>query len=100
MCLGRYGDARRAAAVGRRLLERAGDKAALARLLNNEGNLWHRLDLPERALESYRAAVEKLEQAGDNASALMIGTNVGNFLSLLGRRDDARKHHTAARDAQ
>src|SRR5438874_1071898 len=59
MYLGRYGDARRAAAVGRRLLEKAGDRAALARLLNNEGNLWHRLDLPERALASYRAAVKE-----------------------------------------
>lgn len=100
MYLGRYSEARRTVARGRKLLERAGDAAALARLLNNEGNLWHRLDLPERALESYRAAVQKLEQAGDNASALMIGTNVGNCLSLLGRCDEARQHYTEARDAQ
>jgi tetratricopeptide (TPR) repeat protein len=52
MYLGRYTDARRAATRGRRLLERCGDGAALGRLLNNEGNLWHRLDLPERALAS------------------------------------------------
>src|SRR5262249_24345608 len=45
MYLGRYAEARRAAARGRKLLEQAGDRAALARLLNNEGNLWHRLDL-------------------------------------------------------
>ncbi|MFN8587305.1 MAG: hypothetical protein U0704_05840 [Candidatus Eisenbacteria bacterium] len=38
MYLGRYADARRAAALGRRRLEHAGDRAALARLLNNEGN--------------------------------------------------------------
>ena len=56
MYLGRYAEARRAAAHGRRLLERAGDRAALARLLNNEGNLWHRLDLPPRALACYRDA--------------------------------------------
>src|SRR5215510_5662443 len=37
MYLGRYTDAHRAAAAGRKLLEKAGDKAALARLLNNEG---------------------------------------------------------------
>src|SRR4029077_12250513 len=54
----------------------------------------------ERALESYRAAVHALEKAGDPASALMIGTNVGNCLSLLGRTDDARAHYTHARDAQ
>ena len=100
MYLGRYGDARRAAAVGRRLLEKAGDRAALARLLNNEGNLWHRLDLPERALASYRGAVRELERAGDHASALMIGTNVGNCLSLLGRCEEARRHYADARDAQ
>ena len=100
MYLGRYAEAHRAAAAGRKLLERAGDRAALARLLNNEGNLWHRLDLPERALESYRAAVRALQKAGDPASALMIGTNVGNCLSLLGRCDEAREHYTVARDAQ
>jgi tetratricopeptide (TPR) repeat protein len=100
MYLGRYTDARKAAAAGRKLLERAGDKAALARLLNNEGNLWHRLDLPERALECYREAVRSLEKAGDPASALMIGTNVGNCLSLLGRCDEAREHYSRARDAQ
>ena len=100
MYLGRYAEARKAAAVGRKLLEKSGDRAALARLLNNEGNLWHRLDLPERALESYRLAVKSLEKAGDKASALMIGTNVGNCLSLLGRCDEARKHYTAAMAAQ
>ncbi|MFM8560106.1 MAG: hypothetical protein ACKOC6_11020, partial [bacterium] len=100
MYLGRSDEARRAAAAGRRLLEGAGDRAALARLLNNEGNLWHRLDLPERALDSYRAAVRSLDRAGDPASALMIGTNVGNCLSRLGRCDEARRHYTQAREAQ
>ena len=100
MYLGRYSEARRVAARGRKLLEKSGDRAALARLLNNEGNLWHRLDLPERALEAYRAAAKSLERAGDPARALMIGTNVGNCLSLLGRCEQARKHYTGARDAQ
>lgn len=99
MYLGRYPEARRAAERGRRLLERAGDRAALARLLNNEGNLWHRLDLPDRALACYRGAVRSLERAGDARSARMIGTNVGNCLSLLGRCEEARAHYRAARDA-
>lgn len=99
MYLGRYPEARRAAARGRRLLERSNDRAALARLLNNEGNLWHRLDLPDRALECYRAAVRSLQRVGDAGSALMIGTNVGNCLSLLGRCDEARRHYTQAHAA-
>jgi hypothetical protein len=96
MYLGRYGEAHRAAARGRRLLERSGDRAALARLLNNEGNLWHRLDLPLRALACYRGAVRALERVGDPRSARMIGTNVGNCLSLLGRCDEARAHYRDA----
>src|SRR5207247_10580236 len=39
MYAGRYGEALRAAARGRRLLARAGDRLALARLANNEGNI-------------------------------------------------------------
>ncbi|HTR98021.1 MAG TPA: CHAT domain-containing protein [Candidatus Acidoferrales bacterium] len=100
MVLGRYAEARRAAARGRRRLSRARDRAALARLLNNEGNLWHRLDLPERALDCYRAAIAALRRAGDERSARMIGTNVGNCLSLLGRCDEARAHYREARGAQ
>ena len=99
MYLGRYDEARRVAAAGRRRLEKAGDRAALARLLNNEGNLWHRLDLPVRALECYRAAVRALEREGDARSARMIGINVGNCLSLLGRCPEARAHYRAARKA-
>ena len=99
MYLGRYDEARRATAHGRRLLSRAGDRVSLARLLNNEGNLWHRLDLPQRALTFYRDAVRALERAGDARSARMIGTNVGNCLSMLGRCDEARAHYRASRRA-
>src|SRR5262249_48352577 len=99
MYLGRYRDAHRAATTGRKLLESVGDRAALARLLNNEGNLWHRLDLPERALECYRAAGRALERAGGPARARMIGTNIGNCLSRLGRCGAARPHYLAARAA-
>lgn len=100
MYLGRDDAARRAARRGRRLLVRARDRAALARLQNNEGNLWHRLDLPERALTCYREAVRGLERAGDARSARMIGVNVGNCLSLLGRLDEARRHYRGAQRAQ
>jgi tetratricopeptide (TPR) repeat protein len=97
MYLGRYAEAARAAARGRRLLERAGDRVSLARLLNNEGNLWHRLDLPERALHCYRAARRALAGAGDRRGAAMVDGNVANCLSLVGRLGEARALYTAAR---
>ncbi len=97
MYLGRYPEAARVAARGRRLLERAGDPVSLARLLNNEGNLWHRLDLPERALLCYRAARRALARAGDRRGAAMVDGNVANCLSLVGRLGQARALYTAAR---
>ena len=97
MYLGRHAEAQRAAAAGRRLLERAGDRAALARLLNNEGNLFHRLDLPQRALLRYREARRTLARAGDSPGAARVDGNVANCLSLLGRLDEARRLYRAAR---
>jgi len=97
MYLGRYGEAQRAAARGRRLLQRAGDRASLARLLNNEGNLFHRLDLPERALLRYREARRALVRAGDRRGAAMVDGNVANCLSLVGRLDEARRLYRDAR---
>jgi tetratricopeptide (TPR) repeat protein len=91
MYLGRYAEAEREARRGRRLLGRARDGAALARLLNNEGNLHHRLDRPDRALERYRAAHRALRRAGDPRSAAMVEGNIANCLSLVGRTDDARR---------
>ncbi len=97
MYLGRYREAQRAAAAGRRLLERAGDRVSLARLLNNEGNLFHRLDLPERALLRYRAARRSLARAGDARGAAMVDGNVANCLSLLGQLEPARRLYREAR---
>ncbi len=99
MYLGRYREAQRAAAAGRRRLERAGDRVSLARLLNNEGNLFHRLDLPERALLRYREARRALARAGDPRGAAMVDGNVANCLSLLGRLDEARRLYRGTRDA-
>ena len=97
MYLGRYGEAQRAAAAGRRLLERAGDRVSLARLLNNEGNLFHRLDLPERAMLRYREARRALARAGDASGAARVDGNVANCLSLLGRLEEARRLYRGAR---
>ncbi len=96
MYLGRYRAARRAAARGRAALERAGDRAACARLLNNEGNLLHRLDRPDLALPVYRRAHRTLAHAGDARGAAMIEGNLANCLSLVGRLKESRASYVRA----
>jgi tetratricopeptide (TPR) repeat protein len=99
MYLGRYGEAERVAARGRRALARVGDPHAQARLLNNEGNLHHRLDRPDRALERYRKARRFLARAGDRRGSGMVDGNIANCLSLLGRTPEARRLYRGARRA-
>ena len=99
MYLGRYREAEVVAARGRRALERAGDRAAEARLLNNEGNLYHRLDRPDRALDRYRRARRFLARAGDRRGAGMVDGNIANCLSLLGRTSEARRLYRGTRRA-
>jgi tetratricopeptide (TPR) repeat protein len=90
MYAGRYGEAIRAAARGRRLLVTVGDHASLARLANNEGNLYHRLDLPTLALRRYRDACRFFGRTGDARGVAMVEINVANCLALLGRSAEAR----------
>src|SRR6185436_4276922 len=85
MYLGRYQEAEDVAARGRRALERAADRVSQARLLNNEGNLYHRLDRPDRALARYREARRFLARAGDRRGSGMVDGNIANCLSQLGR---------------
>jgi len=99
MYLGRYDDAHRAASRGRHALERARDRGSLARLLNNEGNLFHRLDRPDRALGLYRRSRRALVAAGDARGAAIVDGNIANCLSLLGRCGEARRLYRRARDA-
>jgi tetratricopeptide (TPR) repeat protein len=99
MYLGRYREAERVAARGRRQLIRAGDAQAVARLLNNEGNLYHRLDRPDLAVDRYRRAHRRLARAGDARAAGMIQGNIANCLSLLGRTGEARRLYQASRAA-
>src|SRR5262245_8976427 len=99
MYLGRYREAEVVAARGRRALERAGDRAAQARLLNNEGNLYHRLDRPDRALERYQRARRFLARSGDRRGAGMVEGNIANCFSLLGRTAESRRPYRGARRA-
>jgi len=98
MYLGRYRQALAAAAGGRRLLTRTHDHASLARLANNEGNIFHRLDQPERAMARYRAARRWLRRATDSRGAAMVEGNIANCLSSLGRCSEARRLYVAAQD--
>src|SRR5204862_2239468 len=68
-----------------------------ARLLNNEGNLYHRTDRPALALESYRRARGALKRAGDDRGQGVVAGNVANCLSLLGRLPEARRLYHQAR---
>ncbi len=99
MYLGRYHEAFRVAARGRRLLTRVRDHASIARLSNNEGNIFHRLDLPNRALTCYRDARRSLRRAGDPRSVAMVEGNIANCLSLLGRCAEARSLYLGVRQA-
>jgi len=97
--LGRYDDAMRVARAGRRRLSAASDAVSLGRLLNNEANVLHRLDLPERALRRYREARAALRRLGDRYEWSQMGVNEGNCLSLLGECAAARRHYETARAA-
>ena len=99
MYLGRYDEARRTAARGRRFLVTVKDPVSLGRLLNNEANVLHRLDRPEEALARYLEARRALARAGDLATARRYSTNVANCLSLLGRIEGAREHYDEAERA-
>ena len=96
MYLGRHREALRAAARGRRLLEGVADHASLARLANNEGNLFHRLDLPDRAMTRYRRARNWFRRAGDVRGTAMVEVNIANCMSLLGRCAEARPLYSGA----
>ena len=95
--LGRYRDAERVAAGGHRALSLAGDWAARARLLNNEGNLYHRIDRPDQALDRYRRARRALGRAHDARGQAIVDINIANCFSLLGRLPEARRLYQTSR---
>ncbi len=98
MYLGRYEEAQSVANQGRRLLGSSADPATLARLCNNEANLHHRIDHPERALAGYRHSRRFFLRSGDARSAAVVAINVANCLALLGRCDQATRLYRSARD--
>ena len=65
--------------------------AARISLFNNQGNVWHRKNDNEKALDYYQRAIALREQlSGDDGPALAIErVNLGNAQMALGRYDDA-----------
>jgi tetratricopeptide (TPR) repeat protein len=95
MYLGRDAQARRIAANALKRFERAGERAAAARLLNNVANLEYRLDRPVRALALYVRARRGL--AGDSAAVARVDANRANCMALRGRPGDAARLLVQAR---
>src|SRR5258706_5530131 len=87
----------KSAGRGRRELARGGAPGAQARLLNNEGTLYHRLDQPERALACYLRARVVLRRAGDARGEAIVDVNVANCYSLVGKLEEARRLYREAR---
>ncbi len=99
MYLGRYREAFAVADEARRVFGRHRDTARLAKLETNVGNLHHRLEALEPALEHYEHASRLFEQR--QASPLELASvdhNRANVLIHMGRRHDAETLFGRARD--
>lgn len=87
---GAYDDARCAVERARAVLKQRGDRLALARLANNEGNIWVRLDRYGEALALYEEALAGFRRHGgtpeDEVAALM---NVAVCQTSLNRLAEA-----------
>lgn len=91
---GDYEAALRTAATGVSELRALGEKAGLARLLNNQANLLHRLDRHAQALALYAEARAALSR--DPFSRAVVDVNIANCLSSIGRCGPARRKYVSA----
>lgn len=98
MLLGQYDRAREAGEHARELFTRHGDAVRLARLEINLGNVLHRQDRPEEAVQHYSEAQETLLRLGDSDgvfSALhnkaVALTVLNDFHGALAAYQDARR---------
>lgn len=83
MLLGQYEKAHAAAGEARQLLLKAGDTHRLAMLENNIGNLYHRQDRFEEALNHYQRAYELLIPFRDSGNLLVSFNNMAMCLISL-----------------
>ncbi len=100
MYLGRYREAFAVAEEARKVFGRHHDTARLAKLETNLGNLHHRLEALEPALEHYERAARLFAERGASPLELAsIDHNRANVLIHMGRRHEAETLFVRARDA-
>jgi CHAT domain-containing protein/tetratricopeptide (TPR) repeat protein len=88
--LGRYERAEQTAAEARSVFERHGDDTLLARLDINVGNLLHRLDRHQEALDKYERSLQFFRlRGGDPQATAAALLNSAVCLIILGRLDAA-----------
>ncbi len=97
--LGRYEEARAAAAEAREVFLREGDQLRLGRLDANLGNLLHRQDRFEEAMDLYAHALEAMERIGEPRDVAIVLQNMatcqigmGDFRNALGVYERAREY--------
>ncbi|MDZ4804709.1 MAG: CHAT domain-containing protein [Candidatus Eisenbacteria bacterium] len=90
MYLGRYEDALFEAHAARRTVQRLGDPIRGARIENNIGNIHHRRDDLETAIQWYDRARRTFRRRHDDSALALVEFNRGNVLGPMGRTAEAR----------
>lgn len=76
-----------------KLAEENGDLKRLARLNNNIGVIYIKLNQPDKALELYSDALKLFESINDSINVAGTTTNIGSIYLQLGDYDIARKYY-------
>lgn len=95
--LGEYAIGLLEAERAKEIFERHHDTIRLARLEVNRGNLYHRLDRFQEAIECYDHALEALGNGDDYEAIAGIKSNRATCLIVLNRFEDALKSYQEAR---
>jgi CHAT domain-containing protein len=95
--LGRYDDALRAGAAAREIFERTGDELRLAILDLNLGNILHRQDRFDEALEAYERAGARVRSLGNVDGTVSALHNKAVTLTSLMRFPEALHTYDEAR---
>lgn len=97
LLLGEYGEAEQAAARARDIFARAKDDLRLARLQLNVGNIYHRQDRFEEALQAYEDAYARLLPLGNDEGIAVALSNMAMCLISLNDFTRALDNHQRSR---